>query len=138
MIQTNLLKGNENIVYFKWTKIYYSEDQYLRLEKAKKINTDAALKSTSWGLFQIMGFNHLTCGYKTVEDYVNDMCLNEEKQLQAFINFIKNDSNGNKYTALKAKDWTLFAKLYNGSGYAQNQYDTKLKKYYDENIGLNK
>jgi len=132
------VKGNENIVYSKWTKIYYSEDQYLRLEKAKKINNDAALKSTSWGLFQIMGFNHLSCGYNNVTDYVNDMYIDEQHQLQAFINFIKNDSNGNKYKALKAKDWATFAKLYNGSGYASNQYDIKLKKNYDENIELNK
>ena len=64
--------------------------------------------------------------------------LSEEKQLQAFINFIKNDSNGNKYTALKAKDWATFAKFYNGSSYAQNQYDTKLEKNYSDNVGLNK
>lgn len=132
-----IIKGNENIIYSKWTKIYYSEDQYLRLEKAKKINIDAALKSTSWGLFQIMGFNHASCGYNNVTDYVNDMYIDEQHQLQAFINFIKNDSSGNKYKALQNKDWATFAKLYNGSSYALNQYDIKLKKNYDENIGLN-
>jgi len=36
-----LLNNNsdyKDIIYQKWTKIYYSEDQYMRLEKAKKIN----------------------------------------------------------------------------------------------------
>jgi len=131
------IKGNENILYQKWTTQYYSEDQYKRLEKAKLINQECALLSASWGLFQIMGFNFKSCGYNSVLDYVNDMYKNEDLQLQAFINFIKNDSNGNKYDALKNKNWKLFASLYNGPKYYENNYDIKLEKYYKENINLN-
>ena len=30
------------------------------------------------------------------------------------------------------KDWKTFARLYNGSGYSQNQYDSKLQKAYNK------
>jgi hypothetical protein len=133
----NYIKGNENIIYQKWTKQYYSEDQYKRLEKAKLINEESALLSTSWGLFQIMGFNFKSCSYNNVFDYVKDMYISEEKHLQAFINFIISDSKGNKYNALKNKNWKIFASLYNGPKYAENKYDVKLEKYYKENIILN-
>ena len=33
-------------------------DQYSRLSRAQKLDNDAALKSASWGAFQIMGGNH--------------------------------------------------------------------------------
>ncbi len=32
--------------------------------------------------------------------------------------------------ALQAKNWASFARLYNGSGYAENQYDKKLLNAY--------
>ncbi|MBL4625204.1 MAG: DUF3380 domain-containing protein, partial [Flavobacteriales bacterium] len=49
-----IVKGNENILYSKWVQDYYKEDQYKRLDKAKKINEEAALASASWGTFQII------------------------------------------------------------------------------------
>src|ERR1041385_637456 len=50
--------GNEDILYPIWDPVkvrpFYNMDQYVRLDKAKMINEDAALKSASWGAFQIM------------------------------------------------------------------------------------
>lgn len=134
----SISKGNEDILYFKWTKDYYKLDQWIRLNRARKIHEDSALNSTSWGLFQIMGFNHKMCGYDTVKQYTDDMYKSEDLQLQAFINFIKNDCKGNKYKALQNKDWKLFAQLYNGPEYAKNHYDTKLAENYNKYLNLNK
>src|SRR5262245_45553777 len=48
----------------KWNKSLYKggEAEYDRLEKAMAFDRTAALKSASWGRFQIMGFNHASCG----------------------------------------------------------------------------
>lgn len=34
------------------------------------------------------------------------------------------------HAALQSKKWATFARLYNGSEYAKNQYDTKLLNAY--------
>ena len=59
--------GNEDILYPKWTKALYKggEAEYERLLRARHINEDAANASASWGMFQIMGFNHAACGEPT-------------------------------------------------------------------------
>ena len=51
-----LVPGNEDILYMNWTKAHYvgGAGEYARLDKAIKIDREAALKSASWGLFQIM------------------------------------------------------------------------------------
>jgi len=114
----------------KWDKsLYYGRvREYERLNAAMALDKDAALESASWGRFQIMGFNHKTCGYDNVHDFVADMNESENKQLLAFVNFIKN--NPLLHKALKAKRWSVFARLYNGPAYAQNAYDKKIEKAY--------
>ena len=123
--------GNEDILYPVWNLVsvrpFYNMDQYKRLEKAKAINEEAALKSASWGAFQIMGFNYNVCGYSSVNDFVNAQ-TNEYSQLQCFTNFIKsNHLNVN----LKNLDWAGFAQAYNGRDYRKNNYDVKLKNAYE-------
>lgn len=123
------VKGNEDILYPKWTTSYYlgGDKEYNRLNKAIKIEPESALSSASWGLFQIMGFNYKACGYDNVFDYVEDMKKSEGKQLDAFVSFIK--SNGwDKY--LKNLDWDGFASKYNGPKYKDGKYDEKLKNAY--------
>nr|WP_250714134.1 N-acetylmuramidase domain-containing protein [Bacteroides fragilis] len=78
-------------------------------------------------MFQVMGFNYVMCGYGSVDEMVKDMCTGEDKQLEAFARFIK---LAGLRPNLERKDWTGFAKRYNGSGYAQNQYDKKLEEAY--------
>ena len=52
----------------------------------------------------------------------------ERSQLLAFCRFIT--KNPQMHAALQAKKWATFARLYNGSEYAKNQYDTKLLNAY--------
>jgi len=133
-----LLLENRNILFEVWDKTKYigGEGEYPRLEQAKKINIDCALKSASWGLFQIMGFNHKTCGFNDVKQFVESMQQSEANQLKAVSSFIKNDPL--LINPLKNKDWAAFAKRYNGNGYAANQYDTKLLLAYNKSVYLNK
>ena len=124
-------KTTANILYKSWTKEYYSSKwgEYNRLNKARKIHEEAALSSASYGLGQIMGFNYKSCGYISIEDFVNDMKISEGKQLLAFCNFIK--ANSKLLKAIQTKDWKTFARYYNGVDYAKNKYDSKLKEAYN-------
>ena len=123
-----LVEGNEDIIYPHSDYKYYNRPQYPRLEKAKAIDLVAGLKSASYGMFQIMGFNHKLAGFETVEEMVESLGQSEENQLEAFISFLKNTAC---YDDLKAKDWVSFARHYNGSMYKKNQYDVKLEKAYN-------
>lgn len=98
-------------------------DQYGKLLRAIEIDRKAALYSCSWGLGQVMGFNHMLAGYSTVDAMVEAFMADEENQLQASVNFIKNTGLADE---LRSHDWAGFAKGYNGENYRINQYDTKL------------
>lgn len=105
-----------------------SSAQHGRLTQAVALDRTAALRSASWGKFQIMGFNHTAAGFPTVQAFVNAMYQSEGAQLDAFVNFIR--SNPGMHNALRQKNWATFARLYNGPNYAINDYDTKLAAAY--------
>ncbi|WP_347555292.1 N-acetylmuramidase domain-containing protein [Robbsia sp. KACC 23696] len=107
----------------------YSTLSYKRLKKAYKLDASAALKSCSWGAFQIMGANFAAVGYASVEAMVRELSKSERPHLKAFIAFIK--SNKKLMDAVRNKDFTEFALNYNGPGYKQNDYDGTMKKHYD-------
>lgn len=90
---------------------------------AQLIDRQCALESASWGAFQIMGYHWETCGYDTLQSFLNAQ-YTAAGQLDAFVRFILADSR--LLRALKAKDWSTFARIYNGPAYATNKYDTKL------------
>jgi len=97
--------------------------EYLRLEKAIALDPDAALQSASWGIGQVMGFNYQAAGYETVNAMVMDMVEDEDTQLIAMSNLIRNN---NLDRALSHNDWTAFARGYNGKDFQRNDYDTRL------------
>jgi len=103
--------------------------QYERLREAYALAPTAALSATSWGRFQIMGFNYKAAGFTCVQDMVLAMTHSEAAQLAAFVSFVQ--SNKRRTKALQDKDWTTFAIFYNGAGQAANHYDTKIKAAYD-------
>ena len=125
------IAGNENILYPKWEKGHYKGGigEYDRLEQARKIDREAADASASWGMFQIMGFNYITCGEESLEDFVKSMMESESKQLLLSGRFIKQSGI---LPALQNKNWVEFAKRYNGPAYAQNKYDEKLEAAYKQ------
>jgi hypothetical protein len=102
--------------------------QYARLEQAFELDATAALKSTSWGAFQIMGENYIAAGFGTVDLFVTAMCQSMRQQLEAFVSFVK--SNSALLKAIDEKKWVSFASIYNGKEYARNRYDTKLEEAY--------
>lgn len=117
-----------------WNKALYAsteEGEYDILAQAIALDRTQALKAASWGLFQIMGANYLAAGYGGPERFVQAMVLSEVNHLGAFVSFI---TSRGLDQALREKNWALFARGYNGAGYAANQYDTKLAAAYARGV----
>ncbi len=114
----------------RWNRDLYvgGAGEHTRLQEAMALDRGAALESASWGRFQIMGFNHEAAGFGNVEDFVAAMRQDEGRQLDAFVSFIRSDPS--MHRALQDHDWAGFAAAYNGSGYAANQYDTRIADAY--------
>ncbi|TDR76574.1 putative peptidoglycan binding protein [Paludibacterium purpuratum] len=102
--------------------------EYERLQRAIALDREAALKSASWGIAQIMGFNYAIVGFTCVEDMVQRMVEGgEDRQIMAMAKFIQHNQ---LVDALRQDDWPRFARGYNGANYARNRYDEKLADAY--------
>jgi N-acetylmuramidase-like protein len=104
-------------------------EQYGKLHEAYALDADAALRSASWGRFQIMGDNCRAAGHLSVREFVVALTQTEAAHLDAFVAFVCSDKA--MAEALRKKDWATFARRYNGPGYAKNDYDGKLKRAYE-------
>lgn len=113
----------ETHVFAKYTGITVNGSDSAAFNKAYALNPEAAMLSTSWGRYQIMGFNYDTCGFSSVGAYVDAMKSGEPRQLQAFVAFVKKRGIADE---LIRHDWAGFAKIYNGTGYKAGNYDGKL------------
>lgn len=98
------------------------------LNAAISLHEEAALCSTSFGIFQIMGFNHALCGFDSVHSFVQAQAESEENQLEAFCAFARHEK---MLACMRNLDFAAFARRYNGPAYAANNYDEKLRKAYD-------
>lgn len=114
-----------DLSYAKWTKAHYKggRGEYDRLLAAIELDADAAMQSCSWGLGQVMGFNHGIAGFADIDSFVNAMADGEGRQLEAMVGFINSKGLADD---LRRQDWAAFARTYNGPGYKKNAYDTKL------------
>jgi hypothetical protein len=113
----------------KWSRNTQYKDQGTSsgrlavIAKARAIDEEVANRAASWGLGQTMGFNAERLKYESATVMVGELSRGIAEQIDALVREIKTD-HLDKY--LKAKNFTAFAKGYNGSGYAQNQYDTRM------------
>jgi peptidoglycan hydrolase-like protein with peptidoglycan-binding domain len=107
-----------------------------RLQKASAIDAVGANWSTSFGLFQIMGFNFAQAGYASVTEYAAAMAISEAKQLNAFVSYLLNDTDGSLLKNLRIRNWAGFAREYNGPAYAQQSpsYDVRMSNAYNKLI----
>ena len=86
---------------------------------ARALDETAAMLSISMGAPQIMGFNYSVIGYASVQDMFTAFARSERDQVIGFFDFIQGVlPNGGAVKALQAKNYTLFATIYNGSGQA--------------------
>ncbi|ARQ95324.1 peptidoglycan hydrolase [Bradyrhizobium phage BDU-MI-1] len=114
----------------KWNKKTQYKDQGTSagrlnvIAKARAIDEEVANRAASWGLGQTMGFNAERLKYENATAMVGELSKGIAEQIDAMVREIKT-SHLDKY--LVAKNFTAFAKGYNGPGYAQNNYDTRMR-----------
>jgi hypothetical protein len=119
-------------------------DQHTKLDYAATVGVrkgypstrDAALKSCSWGMFQIMGLYHSEAGHETIQSFVNAMFRDAGDHLDAFVSVILARGLDR---ALRSKDLQKFKDRYNGIG-ANPSYVPKMwaalekwERYYEKN-----
>lgn len=131
--------GNvSDILYQKQTNEFYvgGAGEWDRMARAHRIHNEAALMATSWGIFQIMGFNYAVCGFSTIHTFVGAMRDGYPGQLEAFGGFL---IANNLIKPLQQKDWTTFARGYNGKGHAKglpeghpDRYDSRMAAAYNQ------
>lgn len=102
--------------------------EYYAFNCAFQYSPAAAMKSTSIGLMQVMGFHYSLLGFRTVGEMWDYAKVSESNQVDLGIRFIQ--SNKKLDAALRNKDWATFAYFYNGQGYRTYKYDTKLAAAY--------
>ena len=100
--------------------------EWNRLAEAIALDPEAALKSASWGAFQIMGFNHAVCGYADAGTLFRRFAADARWQVLAFFDFCRTNGLVDEIRDLK---WTEFGARYNGDGAV---YGPKLKTAFDE------
>lgn len=101
-------------------------EQWRLVETACGLSEVAGVSSTSWGMFQIMGFNSRFCGYESPLLFRDAMMRGAPEQATAFSRFVLHPDNKQLHDALRERDLARIAYHYNGPGYAKNAYDKKL------------
>ncbi len=126
------------LAYKNWKAGNYPKDSYPRLIQAMAIHEEAALRSASWGLPQILGQNFGIAGFSSAKQMVQAMIQGETEQLNAMITFLEKSGfvpllKNKDFT--KASSWEAPARKYNGPAYATHGYHTKLAKAYQKHAG---
>lgn len=106
----------KGLAYPRWGQEPYprgSDAQYARLARAILINEEAAYRSISVGMGQILGENYAAAGYASAKEMFIDATVSETNQLKAMIGFIIAKGLRDE---LNRHDWHAFARGYNGSG----------------------
>ena len=107
-------------------------EQYSKLAAAIILfGREIAHLSTSFGAFQIMGFNYEDCGYSSAVEMADAYHLDPQReQIKGFVEFCKNYKDGELLYAIEAQDWDRVAYYYNGAAYKKNRYAAKLRGAY--------
>lgn len=103
------------------------EARYALLDRAAKINKVAAYSSISIGVGQVMGSHWEDLGFESPLDMLKLAAKGLSGQVDLMMRFIV--KNG-LLDELRRKDWTAFARAYNGPGFRKNNYDVKMAQAY--------
>lgn len=124
----------QGLAYPTWKPGHYPDTQderYVQLARAMVIDRDAALKACSWGIGQVLGENWEMCKFPSVEAFVRKNLEGEGGQLDVMVAFIIGAGLRNH---LRNRNWSAFARGYNGPKFAENKYDQKLATAHDRII----
>jgi hypothetical protein len=117
-----------------WNKTLYPLTQAGRWKQvldACALDVDAAFASASYGRFQILAENYAVCGARDPFAFAWQESRTEGDQLEHFIRFVEGRG---LVDALRRRDWAVFARGYNGTAFAANSYDKRLKAAYERRL----
>lgn len=109
----------------------YGTDSWEKLNGAIATGSvDAAFMSCSWGAFQVMGQYWSDLGYPSPYALAWTCVQSEGDHLELMVRYVEHFGLADELRALSADPATCraFAAAYNGPGYRENAYDTKLAK----------
>lgn len=115
----------------------YNESSWNKLLLAACLDADAAFAATSWGKFQVLGAHargdypkFLNLGYPSPIDMAYSAVTGEAAHYEMLARYIEKTGIRWALKALSTDPETNrpFAKAYNGGGYEQFDYHTKLAK----------
>ena len=130
--QTGGRFGHTAFSYPKWGQKPYPKSYDARwqvLADMAERDTEAALESASWGLWQVMGFHWKALDYDSALDFARRMAASETEHLEALVRYIEANGLSDELRACRAgspDSCSAFAKGYNGAGYAKNRYHEKM------------
>lgn len=110
-----------------------SSIQHAKLSVAATLDREAALRSCSWGLFQILGVNHARAGYPDLQRFITAAYRSVDDHLRMLVGFIRSDTY--LLDALRVRNWQVVARLYNGTNFSVNHYDAKMAAAYADIVG---
>lgn len=120
----------------KWNRAAQYKDQGESLERLRLLNRarvldeECANLSCSWGIGQTMGFVHKELGFASASEMVAWMTEGGvPAQIEAMVREIRNKGLIDELLQGRYAD---FARIYNGPGYAQNRYDTRIQAATDK------
>ncbi len=102
-----------------------------KFDAAYARNAEDAMRASSWGGPQIMGFNANAAGYPTAGAMVEAMAASESEQIRAFVRLIK---AWGLASALRSHDWRAFAARYNGNANVA-EYSARIETAYQKLSG---
>lgn len=123
----SLMADHPGIISKTWRKDLYKGGigEVSRVNEAYLISPKAALRSTSWGAFQICGFN----SPGSVYEFYRKMWDSEAGQLDLLVSYLVSSGI---VPFMKSLNFEEIARRYNGPGYASQGYHVKLKNAYDQ------
>lgn len=117
------------VAYPKWGDKPYPKDSYPRVKTAQTVHAAKALRSSSWGLGQILADKHQICGHASEENFVRANMQGEREQLLCMTALmiawgIPKMLAGKDLT--KAASWTGPAGIWNGKSFRVHNYHGRL------------
>lgn len=103
--------------------IAYHGDQrreHEALALARRLHNETALRCTSMGAGQVMGFNAGRVGFTSAQEMFDVMSRSESSHYVAMCNYMLSDPA--LHAAVNARDWPEIGRRYNGSASAGEKY----------------
>ena len=125
-----------------WRPVHNGQSrEWSVLQFAEGLSRPDALRSTSWGLAQILGSNHARVGYPSaaaMSASFSDPNSGTQMQVLGLFDFVLGGRESSPaLTAFRNEDWLAFAREYNGKNNAE-KYSRRLRMYYEAALRLNR